>query len=348
MTIKGQQQAAVYVENYTMDRNLALEAVRVCEAAALAASKWTGRGQEKAADQAAVNAMRRVLNTLNIEGTVVIGEGERDKAPMLYIGEKVGTGHGPQVDIALDPLEGTTICATAAPNALAVIAIAEKGGFLHAPDVYMQKIAVGASVPEGTVDLDNTPTQNLKNLAAAKGCKVEDLTAIILDRPRHRDLIAEVRAAGARIKLIGDGDVAAIIALSRPQADVDIYMGSGGAPEGVLAAAALRCIGGFMQGRLLFADDEQRERAKRMGIEDLNRKYRHDELAKGDVMFAATGVTDGAMLKGVYRTPSRATTHSLIMRSKTGTIRHVEAEHFFDLKTGGDPAELDGGVLDGQ
>lgn len=331
----------VYVEHYTMDRNLALEAVRVAEAAALAASKWTGRGQEKAADQAAVNAMRRVLNTLNIEGTVVIGEGERDKAPMLYIGEKVGTGHGPQVDIALDPLEGTTICATGSPNSLAVIAIAEKGGFLHAPDVYMDKIAVGAGVPEGTVDLDKTPTENLKALAKAKDCKVEDLMVIILDRPRHRELIHEVREAGARIKLIGDGDVAAIIALSRPNTDVDLYLGSGGAPEGVLAASALRCIGGFMQGRLLFNDDEQRERAKRMGIEDLDKKYRHDELASGDVMFAATGVTDGAMLKGVFRTPSRATTHSIIMRSKTGTVRYVEAEHFFDLKAGGDPADVD-------
>lgn len=335
------EQRPVYVENYTIDRNLALEAVRVAEAAALAASKWTGRGQEKAADQAAVNAMRRVLNTLNIEGTVVIGEGERDKAPMLYIGEKVGTGNGPQVDIALDPLEGTTICATGGPNSLAVIALAEKGGFLHAPDVYMDKIAVGAGVPEGTVDLDATPTENLRNLAKVKGCDVEDLTVIILDRPRHQALIREVREAGARIKLIGDGDVAAIIALSRRDTDVDMYLGSGGAPEGVLAAAALRSIGGFMQGRLLFSDDEQRERAKRMGIEDLDRKYRHDELAKGDVMFAATGVTDGAMLKGVHRTASRATTHSIIMRSKTGTIRYVEAEHFFDLKTGGDPAETD-------
>jgi fructose-1,6-bisphosphatase II / sedoheptulose-1,7-bisphosphatase len=337
----------VYVENYTMDRNLALEAVRVVEAAALAASKWTGRGQEKAADQAAVNAMRRVLNTLHIEGTVVIGEGERDKAPMLYIGEKVGSGHGPKVDIALDPLEGTTICATAGPNSLAVLAMAEKGGFLHAPDVYMQKIAVGPDVPEGTVDLDRSPTDNLKSVAEAKGCRLQDLTAIILDRPRHQALIAEVRKAGARIQLIGDGDVAAIIALANKDSDVDIYFGSGGAPEGVLAAAALRCIGGFMQGRLLFADDEQRERAKRMGISDLDKKYHRDELARGDVMFAATGVTDGSMLRGVHRSPSKATTHSIVMRSKTGTVRYVEAEHFFDLKAGGDPAEVDGGA-DGQ
>lgn len=339
MMTAQEKQPPVYEENYTMDRNMALEAVRVTEAAALAASKWIGCGAEKSADQAAVNAMRRVLNSLNIDGTVVIGEGERDKAPMLYIGEKVGTGQGPEVDIALDPLEGTTICATGGPNALAVIAIAEKGGFLHAPDVYMDKIAVGPNVPDGVVDLDNTPTTNLKNLAYAKNCKVSDLTTIILDRPRHKDLIAEVRATGARIRLIGDGDVAAIIALARPNTGVDIYMGSGGAPEGVLAAAALRCIGGSMQGRLLFRDDEERARAKRMGVEDFNRKYQRDDLANGDVMFAATGVTDGAMLKGVHRTPSGAATHSIVMRSKTGTIRYVEAEHFFDIKAGGDPAD---------
>ena len=285
--------------------------------------------------------MRRVLNTLAIDGTVVIGEGERDKAPMLYIGEKVGTGQGPEVDIALDPLEGTTICATDGPSALAVLAIAAKGGFLHAPDVYMNKIAVSAGVPEGTVDLDNTPTENLQRLAKAKNCKVEDLTVIILDRPRHAALIKEVRDSGARIRLIGDGDVAGIIALTQPNAGVDLYLGSGGAPEGVLAAAALSCTGGFMQGRLIFHDEEQKQRAKRMGIEDLNKKYSRHELAHGDVMFAATGVTDGAMLKGVYRTPSSAKTHSIVMRSKTGTIRTIEAEHFFDLKAGGDPAELD-------
>lgn len=329
----------VYVERYTLDRNLALEMVRVAEAAALAASKWTGKGQEKAADQAAVNAMRRVLNTLNIDGTVVIGEGERDKAPMLYIGEKVGTGQGTKVDIALDPLEGTTICATGAPNALAVLAFSEKGGFLHAPDVYMQKVAIGPGLPEGTVDLDLSPTENLYNLAAAKGCHVSDLTAVILDRPRHRDLISEVRSSGARIQLIGDGDVAAIIALARPNTGVDIYFGSGGAPEGVLAAAALRCIGGFMQGRLLFNDDEQRERAKRMGVEDFDRKYGLHDLASGDVMFAATGVTDGSLLRGVRRTPTGATTHTIVMRSKTGTVRFVEAEHYFDLK--GDLSESD-------
>lgn len=331
--MEKQEQFPVYVENYTMDRNLALEIVRVAEAAALAASKWTGRGEEKAADQAAVNAMRRVLNTLHVEGTVVIGEGERDKAPMLYIGEKVGTGHGPAVDIALDPLEGTTICATGGPNALAVIAMAEKGGFLHAPDVYMNKIAIGPSYPEDTVDLDRSPAENLKNLAAAKKCTIGDLTAVILKRPRHEKLIEEVRKAGARIHLIGDGDVAGIVALSRPDSSADIYFGSGGAPEGVLAAAALRCTGGFMQGRLLFDNDEQRERARRMGIEDLDRKYHRDDLAKGDVMFAATGVTDGSMLKGVRRTVTGATTHTIVMRSKTGTIRYVEAEHYFDLKS---------------
>lgn len=341
MSAQEQTKPPVYVENYTMDRNLAMEAVRITEAAALAASKWTGRGNEKAADQAAVNAMRRVLNTLNIEGTVVIGEGERDKAPMLYIGEKVGTGQGPEVDIALDPLEGTTICATGSPNALAVLAIAAKGGFLHAPDVYMDKIAVGPDVPESVINLDDSPTENLKRLAKAKNCTVGDLTAIILDRPRHEALIDEVRAAGARIRLIGDGDVAGIIALAEPDAGVDLYIGSGGAPEGVLAAAALACIGGHMQGRLIFHDDEQRERAKRMGIDDLDRKYTGQDLAHGDVMFAATGVTDGAMLKGVHRTPSRAKTHSIVMRSKTGTIRTVEAEHFFDLKVGGDPGEVD-------
>ena len=341
MTAQEQPQCHLYVENYTLDRNLALEAVRVTEAAALAASKWIGRGDEKSADQAAVNAMRRGLNNLNIEGTVVIGEGERDKAPMLYIGEKVGSGNGPQVDIALDPLEGTTICATDGANALAVLAMAEKGGFLNAPDVYMNKIAIGPNVPKETVDLDRSPTENLKSLAKAKGCKIEDLTVVILERPRHEKLIAEVRKAGARIKLISDGDVAAIIALAQPNTGVDLYLGSGGAPEGVLAAAALRSIGGHMQGRLIFSDDEQRARARRMGIEDFDRKYELHDLASGDVVFAATGVTDGAMLKGVYRTSSRATTHSLVLRSKTGTIRYVEAEHFFDMKVGGDPGDID-------
>src|SRR5690242_1672790 len=248
-------------DNMSMDRNLALEAVRVTEAAALAASRLMGRGDEKAADQAAVDAMRKALNALHIDGTVVIGEGERDEAPMLYIGEKVGTGNGPKIDIALDPLEGTTITAKGGSNALAVIAMAEAGGFLNAPDVYMEKIAVGAGLPEGIVDLDESPGSNLRSLARAKRADVSDLVVCILDRPRHAELIAKVREAGARIMLIGDGDVSGVIATSRPDSGVDIYLGSGGAPEGVLAAAALRCIGGHMQGRLLFRNDDERARA---------------------------------------------------------------------------------------
>ncbi|MCA0449797.1 MAG: class II fructose-bisphosphatase, partial [Proteobacteria bacterium] len=277
-----------------------MEVVRVTEAAALAASRLMGRGDEKAADQAAVDHMRRALNSLAIEGTVVIGEGERDEAPMLFIGEKVGQG-GIKVDIALDPLEGTTITAKGGPNALAVIAMAEQGGFLNAPDVYMDKIAVGGGLPADLVDLDATPEANLKAVAKAKGLDVSDIVACILDRPRHTELIAKVREAGARIMLISDGDVSGVIATSRPESGVDIYMGSGGAPEGVLAAAALRCIGGQIQGRLLFRNDDERGRAKRLGITDLNRKYSMLDLAKGDVMFAATGVTDGTMLKGVRR-----------------------------------------------
>ncbi len=316
----------------SMDRNLALEAIRVTEAAALSASRLMGRGDEKAADQAAVDAMRRALNDLDIDGTVVIGEGERDEAPMLYIGEKVGTGQGPRIDIALDPLEGTTITAKGGQNALAVIAMAEAGGFLNAPDVYMDKIAVGGGLPDGVVDIDADPATNLKNLALAKKLAVEDLVVCILDRPRHSDLIAKVRAAGARIMLISDGDVSGVIATSTPNSGVDLYLGSGGAPEGVLAAAALRCIGGQMQGRLLFRNDDERGRATRMGIADFNRKYSMLDLAKGDVMFAATGVTDGAMLQGVRLFPGGATTHSLIMRSATGTVRHVTAQHNLLLK----------------
>ncbi|MCC6914897.1 MAG: class II fructose-bisphosphatase [Rhodospirillaceae bacterium] len=313
-----------------LERNLALEAVRVTEAAALSASRLVGRGDEKQADQAAVDAMRRALNSLNIDGTVVIGEGERDEAPMLYIGEKVGTGKGPKVDIALDPLEGTTITAKGGANALAVIAMAEAGNFLNAPDVYMDKIAVGGGLPEGVVDIDNPPEQNLKNLAKAKGADVEDLLVCILDRPRHADLIAKVRAAGARIMLITDGDVSGVIATAQPNSGVDMYIGSGGAPEGVLAAAALRCIGGQMQGRLLFRNDDEKARATKWGITDLNRKYGMLDLAKGNVMFAATGVTTGAMLQGVRRFHGGAVTHSLIMRSKTRTVRYVEAHHSFD------------------
>jgi fructose-1,6-bisphosphatase II / sedoheptulose-1,7-bisphosphatase len=318
----------------TMDRNLALEAVRVTEAAALSASRLMGRGDEKAADQAAVDAMRMALNGLAIDGTVVIGEGERDEAPMLYIGEKVGTGTGPRIDIALDPLEGTTITAKGGPNALAVIAMAEAGGFLNAPDVYMDKIAVGANLPDGVVDLDEAPGTNLRNLAKAKAAEVSDLVVCILDRPRHAELIAKVREAGARIMLIGDGDVSGVIATSRPGSGVDLYVGSGGAPEGVLAAAALRCIGGQMQGRLIFRNDDERGRATRIGITDFNRKYGLLDLAKGDVMFAATGVTGGTMLQGVRRFSGGALTHSMVMRSKSGTVRFIEAHHNLTRKTG--------------
>ncbi|RUQ64013.1 class II fructose-bisphosphatase [Azospirillum doebereinerae] len=318
-----------------MDRNLALEAVRVTEAAALSASLLMGRGDEKLADQAAVDAMRQALNTLYIDGTVVIGEGERDEAPMLYIGEKVGAGigSGPKVDIALDPLEGTTICATGGPNSLAVIAMAEEGGFLNAPDVYMDKIAVGAGLPDNLVDLDETPANNLKALAKAKGTEVEELLVCILNRPRHAELIARVREAGARIMLINDGDVSGVIATSQAGTGVDMYVGSGGAPEGVLAAAALRCIGGQFQGRLLFRNDDEKARAAKWGVTDLNKKYSLHELARGNVMFAATGVTDGAMLKGVRRFPGGAYTHSVIMRSKSGTVRYIEAHHNLNRKS---------------
>ena len=323
------------VENsLTMERNLAMEAVRVTEAAALAASRWMGRGDEKAADQAAVDAMRQALNGLSINGVVVIGEGERDEAPMLYIGEEVGMGDGPEVDIALDPLEGTTITAKGGTNALAVIAMADKGGFLNAPDVYMDKIAVGGGLPEGVVDLDNTPLENLKNLSEAKGKKIADMLVCILDRPRHSDLIRAVRDSGARIMLISDGDVSGVIATSSGDSGVDLYVGSGGAPEGVLAAAALRCIGGQMQGRLIFRNDDERARAARWNITDLDRKYGLYDLASGNVMFAATGVTDGAMVRGVRRTATGAFTESIVMRSKSGTVRKISAEHDFTKKTG--------------
>ena len=334
--------AATANETITLDRNFALEAVRVTEAAALASYAWIGKGDEKAADQAAVNAMRRALNTLSFDGTVVIGEGERDKAPMLYIGEKVGEGQGPEIDIALDPLEGTTICATGGPNSLAVVAMAENGGFLHAPDVYMNKIAIGGGYPEGVIDLDNSPKENLKSLAKAKGCDVDELLVCVLERERHEELIAQIREAGGRVQLIGDGDVAGIIATSdTEETGVDMYMGIGGAPEGVLAAAALRCVGGQMQGRLLFDDNDQRDRAKRMGVTDFNQKYNLEEMASGNVMFAATGVTDGSMLEGVKcRKGNKATTHSVVMRSKTGTLRYVKAFHSFDRKKGWAPQEV--------
>lgn len=334
--VKAAQQDSAYA----LGRNLAMEAVRVTEAAALACSQWMGKGDEDAADKAAVDAMRTALNSLDMDGTVVIGEGERDKAPMLYIGENVGNGHGPKVDIALDPLEGTTICAQGAPNALAVLALAEEGGFLHAPDVYMEKIAVGGGLPENVISLEEDTETNLKNLAKAKDCDVSDLLAVILDRPRHEELIAKTREAGARIQLIGDGDVAGIIATTMPDAGADIYMGTGGAPEGVLAAAALRCVGGQMQGRLIFDSvgksinvEEQKARATRMGITDFSKIYTMEEMASGDVMFAATGVTTGWMLKGVRRFKGGAETHSVIMRSRTGTSRIIEAHHNFTIKT---------------
>ncbi len=315
-----------------MDRNLALEATRVTEAAALASARWMGRGDEEAADQAAVDAMRRALNDLAIRGTVVIGEGERDEAPMLYIGEEVGSGKGPEIDVALDPLEGTTITAKGGQNAMAVVAMADKGGFLNAPDVYMDKIAVGGGLPQGIVDLDHTPKQNLQNLSEALGKRMADLVVCVLDRPRHSDLITDIREAGARVQMISDGDVAGVIATSQPESGVDIYMGSGGAPEGVLASAALRCIGGQMEGRLLFRNDDEKERAARWGVTDLERKYSLYELASGSVMFAATGVTDGPLLRGIRITATGATTQSIVMRSKTGTVRLIESRHDFTRK----------------
>jgi fructose-1,6-bisphosphatase class II len=314
-----------------MDRNFALEFVRVTEAAALESARWMGRGDEKAADFAAVDAMRRMLNSIQFNGTVVIGEGERDEAPMLFIGEKVGRGDGPKLDLALDPLEGTTICASGGSNSLAVIAIAEEGRFLHAPDTYMQKIAVGPDA-KGVIDLTSTPTENLKKIAEAKNCLIEDLTVVILDRPRHTDLIAEVRQSGARIWLIGDGDVSAAIATCKKASGVDVLMGIGGAPEGVIAAAALRCMGGDFQGRLVFRNDLEKDRARRMGISDLERVYSIQDLASGHVMFCATGVTQGAFLDGVKFSSGGATTHSVVMRSESGTVRWIQAEHHFDRK----------------
>lgn len=311
-----------------LDRVFVLELVRVTEAAAVAAARLIGRGDEKEADAAAVEAMRRELNNLNIDGTVVIGEGERDEAPMLFIGEKVGTGNGPKVDIALDPLEGTTITAKAMQNALAVVAISEGGMLLNAPDVYMDKIAVGGGYPDGVIDLDKSPKENIEAVAKAKGVDVGDIMVCILDRPRHVDLIKAVRNAGARVMLIGDGDVAGVIATSNTETGIDLYMGSGGAPEGVLAAAALRCTGGQIQGRLLFRNDDERARARRWGITDLDRKYTLEEMAGDDVIFAATGVTDGSLLKGVHLLPGGFySTHTVVMRSKTKTIRWVEARH---------------------
>lgn len=314
-----------------MDRNFALEFVRVTEMAAIASARLMGRGDEKAADQAAVDAMRSILDSVDCNGKVVIGEGERDEAPMLYIGEKVGTGKGPELEIALDPLEGTTVCANGQNNSISVMAIAEKGGFLNAPDTYMQKIAVGPE-GKGVIDINDTTLANLKRLAEAKKCRVQDLTAIILNRPRHKELIEEVRGAGARIHLIGDGDVAAALACCDPNSGINILLGTGGAPEGVIAAAAMRCMGGDFQGILKPRSDDEIQRAKKMGISDIDKVLKLEDLARGDVVFCATGVTVGTFLKGVAFKSWGAITHSIVMRSRSGTIRHIKAEHHFDKK----------------
>ncbi len=320
-----------------LDRVLVLEMVRVTEAAAIAASKLIGRGDEKAADAAAVEAMRLAFNDLYMDGTVVIGEGERDEAPMLYIGEKVGNaiGTGPKIDIALDPLEGTTITAKAGPNALAVLAISEEGGLLNAPDVYMEKLAVGPGYPDDVIDLNRSAKENVEAVAKAKGVEPGEIIVCVLDRPRHEKLIAELRAIGCGIMLIPDGDVAGVIATTDPETNIDIYMGSGGAPEGVLACAALRCVGGQFKGKLLFRNDDERGRAHKWGITDLDKVYDLKELAKGDCIFAATGVTDGSLLAGVKRLPGgKLTTDSVVMRASTGTVRWVKGEHHLDRKHG--------------
>lgn len=308
-----------------LDRVLVLEVARVTEAAAIAAARLRGRGNEKAADKAAVDAMRRELALLTIQGTVVIGEGEMDEAPMLFIGEKVGSGEGPEVDIAVDPLEGTTICAKSMPNALAVLAISEKGGLLNAPDMYMDKIAVGPGYPAGVVDLDKTPGENIRDLAKAKGVPVAEITACILDRPRHAELIKAVREAGAAVRLIPDGDIAGVIwTTDAAETGIDIYMGSGGAPEGVLAAAAMRCVGGQIQGRLKPSNDDERIRAAKMGITDINRKFNLEDMASADVIFSATGVTDGSLMDGVHFRGDFAETETVVMRSKSGTVRRIK------------------------
>jgi len=314
-----------------MDRNLALEFVRVTEAAALAVARWIGKGDEKAADHAAVESMRKAFDSIRFDGTVVIGEGERDEAPMLYIGEKIGPGEGPKIEIACDPLEGTTITAMGRSEALSVIAAGEPGNLLHAPDTYMDKIAVGPAA-KGAIDITKSPTWNLQQIAKASGKSVEDLMVIILDRERHQELIKEVRMAGARIRLIGDGDVSAAIAAARPQAGVDCLIGIGGAPEGVIAAAAMRVMGGDMQGVLKFRNDEERARAKKMGITDENKVYQMEELARGNVMFIATGITNGSYLQGVRYFGGGAHTHSIVMRSETGTIREIHTDHHFSTK----------------
>lgn len=306
------------------DRMLSLGLARVSEAAAIAAYQQIGKGDQKDADQVAVDAMRTQLNMLDIKGVVVIGEGERDEAPMLYIGEEVGSGQGPEVDIALDPLEGTTLTAKGQPNALAVIAMGPRGSMLHAPDVYMDKLAVGPGVPRDAVDLDNSPSENVKRLADVKGRRPEDVTVCILERPRHEALIKEVRQSGAKIRLITDGDVAGVIHCAESDVTgIDMYMGSGGAPEGVLAAAALRSMGGFIQGRLLFRKDEERERAQKAGISDFDRKYEIEEMVRADVIFAATGVTDGSIVRGARRVGDRLETETILMRSATGSVRRI-------------------------
>ena len=314
-----------------MDRNFALEFVRVTEMAAIASARWMGRGDETAADQAAVDAMRSMLDTIEFQGTVVIGEGERDEAPMLYIGEKVGTGQGLRLDLALDPLEGTTVCALGASNSISVLAVAQEGNFLNAPDTYMQKIAVGP-IGKGVVDITEGVRENLIRLAEAKNCRPGDLTVVILNRPRHEEIIREVREVGARIRLIGDGDVAAALACCEEDSGIDMLLGIGGAPEGVIAAAALRCLGGDFQGVLKFRNDGEKERALSMGVSDLEKVYNIEDLAGGNVMFCATGVTDGTLLKGVNFKPWGAQTHSIVMRSQSGTIRKIEAVHRFETK----------------
>ncbi len=310
------------------DRMLSLGLARVSEAAAIASAKLIGRGDEKAADQAAVDAMRTQLNMLDIAGVVVIGEGERDEAPMLYIGEEVGSGTGPAVDIALDPLEGTTLTAKDMPNALAVIALGPRGSMLHAPDVYMDKLAIGPRFATDTVTLDMTPGERVHALAAAKGCDVADITVCILERPRHEDLIRDVRATGAAIRLITDGDVAGVIHCAESEiTGIDMYMGSGGAPEGVLAASALKCMGGQIYGRLMFRNDDERGRAQKAGITDLDKIYTRDDMVTDDVVFAASGVTDGSILAGVKREPGFLTIETILMRSKTGSVRRMSYRH---------------------
>ena len=315
--------------SHVLDRVLVLEMVRVTEAAAISASKLVGRGDEKAADAAAVEAMRAALNELPFDGTVVIGEGERDEAPMLYIGEKVGSAQdgGPKIDIALDPLEGTTITAKAGPNALAVLAIAENGCLLNAPDTYMEKLAIGPGYPPGTIDLNRSPADNVRAIAAAKGVEPKEIVACVLDRPRHEAIIRELRELGCGIRLIPDGDVAGVIATTDPDTGIDVYLGTGGAPEGVLAAAALRCVGGQMQGKLVFRNDDEVARARRWGIEKLDQVYNLEDMARGDCIFAATGVTDGSLLQGVHRRGNCVTTESIVMRASSRTVRRVSTEY---------------------